>query len=463
MAGIGFELKRAVHETSYAGTIRGYLFAAVISSGPWMLSILTLGLLGVISIAFLPSQARDLLSATVTHSFAISLLTTGLIQMFVTRYLADKLYVNETEAVVPTFVGVLVLASAIQFVLMMLLYTRTSLPLDYRLPAVALYVAISGIWLSMIFLSAARDFISIVVSFAIGYAVSFVAALTLGARFGPSAYLAGFAGGQVMLLALLASRVLAEFDVNSSFGLRRSLAVFGYVRRYPGLLAIGAIYNLAFWIDKIVFWFSPEGIGVSSYLNVFPAYDTSFFLASLTLVPALAIFLLNIETDFYNHYKNFYAGIMNKRGWAEIAEAKEGMIQSVKSSYLTLFKIQAAIVLLVIALAPAMLTALGAPQSHWYIFRIAVLAMGVQVFLLDTVTILLYLDMRGSVLIVSSVFLISNLTFTLVTLRGGYAFYGYGFLYASLLSLIVAIALLQNRFANLEYLTFTRQPLNPEA
>lgn len=459
MAGIGFELKRAVHEASYIGTLRGYLYAAVISSGPWLLSVFTLALLGLISVAFLPSQARDLIAATATHSFAISLITTGFIQLFVTRYLADRLYLNDTEAVVPTFVSVLTLSSIVQFVVMALLLSRLSTPLDYRLPAIALYVGVSGIWLAMVFLSAARDYLAIVSAFVIGYAVSFIVALSLGRLLGPSGYLAGLATGQVTLLALLIARVLAEFEAKESF----SLTVFTYARRYPALLAIGVIYSVAFWIDKIAFWYSPEGVSVNSVLNVFPPYDSSFFLATLTIVPALAIFVVNIETDFYNHYRDFYQGIMNKRGFGEIVAAKDGMVRSARASYVTLFKIQGAIALLVIAFAPSILGALGTPQSQWYMFRIAVLAMGVQVFLIHTLMVLLYLDLRGSVLIVSTVFLVSNLAFTVGSMQLGYAFYGYGFLYASVLSLVVAVPLLRNRFDRLEYLTFTRQPLIPQA
>ncbi|SRR5579884_1471961 len=458
MAGIGFELRRAVHEASYLNAIRGYLYAAVISSGPWLLAILTLSLLGVVSLGFMPQESRDLFAATTTHAFAISLITVGLVQMLVTRYLADRLYVNDLTAVAPTYVSVLVLSSLLQCMLMHLLLARTALPWDYRLPAVALYVAISGTWLSMIFLNAARDFVSIVLAFAIGFAVSFAGAIVLGPRFGPSGHLTGFAAGQVLTLALLAMRVLVEFPADGSF----TLAAFAYLRRFPSLLAIGVLYNLAFWADKIVFWFSHEGVDVGSYLRVFPLYDTSFFLASLTIVPALALFIVRIETAFYEHYRAFYAAIANRRGWRDIAAAKEGMLKALPGTYLTLFKIQGAFALLTIGLTPTIMGALRVPPSYWYIFRVAVLAISVQVFLLVTVLLLLYLDLRGSVLIVSSLFLAANVVLTLLTLHLGFPYYGYGFLYASVIALVVALVLLDNRMRNLEYLTFTRQPLIPE-
>ncbi len=459
MAGIGFELRRAVGEESYVGSLKGYLYAAVISSGPWLLSVLTLSVLGIVSNAFLSLDARNLFYATTTHCFAVSLITTGLIQMTVTRYLADELYRKQTQALGPTFLTVLLLSSIVQFVVMNLLLLRTSASLNYRLAAVSLYLALSGIWLAMVFLSAARDYVSIVLSFAVGYLTSFFAAVVLGSRFGPTAYVAGFAGGQVLTLGLLTARVLTEFQPGYSF----SPEVFGYFRRYPSLIAIGLIYNLAFWADKLTFWFSSEGIEVRSIMNVFPPYDTSFFMASLTIVPALAIFIVHIETDFYRSYRSFYAAIANKRGLNEILAAKAGMLTSLRLSYLTLFKIQTATALLTIALAPVITELFHLPQSYLYIFRVSVLAMAVQIFVLITVLVLLYLDLRGSVLVISSLFLATNLGLTLTSLYGGFPFYGYGFLYASLFTLIVALLLLDNRFRNLEYLAFTRQPLKAES
>ncbi len=456
MAGIGFELRRAVHEASYAGTVRGYLYAAVISSGPWLLSVIALSLLGVVSAAFLPQEATTLFAATVTHTFAFSLITTGIFQMVVTRYLADQMYLNETESIAPTFVGVLALSSAAQFLLMNLLLASTELPLEYRVPAVALYVAVSGTWVAMVFLSAAHDYVSIVLAFTVGYIVSFALAVSLGSGFGLGAYLAGFAAGQVGTLGLLVSRVLAEFRPTRSL----DLDFLGHFRLYPALMGVGLAYNLALWIDKFVFWLSPEGVDVGTFMNVYPAYDTSFFVASLAIVPALAVFTVNLETDFYTYYKGFYAAILEQQSLRQLLAAKEGMVRSIRDSYLTLLKLQAAIALLGTTLfTPAIMGAFGIPQSEWHIFRLMVLGMSVQVFLLFTTLVLLYLDLRGSVLITVGVFLATNLGFTILTLLAGHEFYGYGFLGSTIVGTAVSIALLVNRLRNLEYLTFTRQPL----
>ena len=456
MAGIGFELQRAIREDSYLSAIQSYLYAAVISSGPWLLSVMSLSMLGVMSTSFLSQQATALFAATITHTFAVSLVTTGLFQMVVTRYLADQMYLNETGSIAPTFVSVMVLSSAAQFLVLNVLLTLTDLPLSFRLPAIALYVSVSGIWMAMIFLSAARDYVSIVLAFGTGYLVSFLAAVVIGSRFGPEAYLGGFAVGQVLTLGLLTARVFAEFEQPRSLDLEFS----GHFRRYPALIAIGFLYNLGLWADKMVFWLSPRAVDVGNYLNVFPSYDTSFFVASLVIVPALAVFTINIETSFYENYKRFYAAIQDKRGLDELLDAKRGMLKSVRGSYLTLLKIQGGLALLVTTLfTPPLMRIFDIPQDSWHVFRIMILSMSVLVFLLFTILILMYLDMRGSVLIVCSVFAATNLGFTALLLPLGEAFYGYGFLASSIVGTGVSLALLADRFAKLEYLTFVRQPL----
>ena len=55
MAGIGFELRKILSKDSYTSTMRAYLYAGLISSGPWVLSIISVMLIGVLSLgAVLP-------------------------------------------------------------------------------------------------------------------------------------------------------------------------------------------------------------------------------------------------------------------------------------------------------------------------------------------------------------------------------------------------------------------------
>ena len=67
--------------------------------------------------------------------------------------------------------------------------------------------------------------------------------------------------------------------------------------------------------------------------------------------------------------------------------------------------------------------------------------------------------MRGSAIFALSVFLLTNILVTQWTIILGYQWYGFGFLAAEALATVLAIGTLVNRFRNLEYLIFLRQPI----
>ncbi|HZX33320.1 MAG TPA: exopolysaccharide Pel transporter PelG, partial [Rhodocyclaceae bacterium] len=49
MAGIGFELRKLLKKDSLLGLLQAYTYAGVIGSGPWVLSILGILLIGLLS------------------------------------------------------------------------------------------------------------------------------------------------------------------------------------------------------------------------------------------------------------------------------------------------------------------------------------------------------------------------------------------------------------------------------
>ena len=50
MAGIGFELRRLLRDRSFLGLLRGYGYAGLITSGPWVFSIVGVLLIGILSV-----------------------------------------------------------------------------------------------------------------------------------------------------------------------------------------------------------------------------------------------------------------------------------------------------------------------------------------------------------------------------------------------------------------------------
>ncbi len=76
MAGIGFELRKMLRRDSLSGMLSAYAYAGVISSGPWVLSILGILLIGLLSIGFvIPRMLITQFQVSVTYLIAGSLIT----------------------------------------------------------------------------------------------------------------------------------------------------------------------------------------------------------------------------------------------------------------------------------------------------------------------------------------------------------------------------------------------------
>jgi len=256
-------------------------------------------------------------------------------------------------------------------------------------------------------------------------------------------------------MMLLMHRIFAEYRFEMSFG----FDFLGHLRRYPVLAAIGVTYNLGIWIDKIVFWYGPDGVQIHSWLHTHFPYDSAMFIAYLTLLPTLAIFLLRIETDFYIRYKSYYGTILQKAPLGLIEQRKDEMVKVLRESARTVLIWQGAVTTLIFLVMPFLVSLMGIDPEQVPVFRVATMGAFFHGGLLVLLILILYFDFRGSALLVSLVFLGLNAGLTLLTIRLGREFQGFGYLGATMISMLLALGVFRNRMRNLEYLTFMRQPV----
>ena len=156
MAGIGFELRRILKRDSFTSLLGAYGLAGVISSGPWVLSVLGVMLIGIVSfnLAVAGSAVVQFL-VSVTYLMAVSLTLSGLFQHVFTRWVADRLYEENKGRILPNLMGVIwvscVLALAVGLPAVLLLFPGTSSL--YKLLMLANFVVLCNLWPVTIFLS----------------------------------------------------------------------------------------------------------------------------------------------------------------------------------------------------------------------------------------------------------------------------------------------------------------------
>ncbi len=456
MAGIGFELRRLLRKETFIGEVQAYLYSTIISSGPWLLSVFCLAFLGIYFARRLDTAEQMLFRVSVVYCYAFSLIITGPVQLAATRYLADRHYAGDDEATVPAFITVLAVTLPLQAALAIWFLGRIEAGLIFKLAAGTLYLTISGIWLSMVFLSAAKDYRSIVLAFFVGTCLSLVGSVFLGDRMGLDGLMAGYVGGQILIFLSLVLRIVIEFEVAGRF----SRGVLEYLFGRVSLVAAGLALNLGIWIDKMVFWWSDEAKVIDGLLASHQLYETSTFLAYLTIIPSLSYFLIKVETDFYDQYRTFFTAITRKRAFGSIREMKARMSTTLSEGLRSILIIQGATTGLALYLAPWLMAEMNLSALYLGVLRAAILGAFLQSLFLLTVIILFYFDLRGQALVLSLFFLTANGLLSWLSLKLGFPYYGYGYALASLLSLLLGAAMLEWGLKNLEYLVFAKQPVS---
>lgn len=466
MAGIGLALQKLAEPRTYLHGSIAYLSSGIISAGPWLISVLSLALLQGAIGASLPPEDRMLLFATITYSFVASSVLTGPVQIVLTRILADHLFLGEVGAIAGTFSRALRRTAILLVVILAPFLAGAPFPIAYRLLAGSLFLTISMIWLALSVLTAARDYRSIVLAFALGYAISGGAALGLSQRLGIWGALLGFGFGQVVCLALLVERVFAEFPASPA----KPAAAGRNWGTYGSLACVGFLYHLGLWAEKILYWSSSAAVSIAGFFRTFPPYDTAILLAYLLTIPSSAVLLVNLETDFYRHYRAFYRNVLRKDGRAgiqrsrgtfqEISDAKEGMVRAARSGMVTLLKVQGVVAGFALLLAPDLGGWIGLPARYVSSMRLAVLAASGQVLVLYVVLLLLYVDARRQALIVTAVFALSNLAISRWMLYQAPDMYGLGYLLSTVLTTLIGTQRLNSVLHRLDYLTFMGQPLD---
>lgn len=448
MAGIGFELR---------SPFRAYGYAGLISSGPWVLSILAVMALGLLSLAS-AADARGVgqFLISVTYLVAFSLILTGTLQLLFTRYVADRLFERRREAILPNLIGLMTLVNALAGVsglaVLMLWFGDTS-PL-YRAEMLVSFVLLCNIWCLVVFVSGMKAYRLVLWAFAIGYGLTVAAGLALRS-FGLEGLLGGFALGQTVLLFLLLALVLRDYpgDRMFAFDLRRADQV------HRSLIFTGLFYNLGIWVDKLLFWHNPNtSEAVIGPLRASPIYDLPIFLAYLSIIPGMAVFLMRMETDFAERYDAFYDAIRGGDTLSHIQSQLASMVEAVRSGIYDILKVQGITVVALILVGPKLIAWLGFSQLYVPLFNIDIVAVGVQVLFLAILNVLFYLDRLRPALWLCLLFVVSNFLFTLISQRLGAVFYGYGYALSLTLVTLIGIAVLDREFSRLTYKTFMLQP-----
>ncbi len=455
MAGIGFELRKLLNKKSLFGLLQAYGYAGIISSGPWVLSILGIMAIGIVSVN-LQTQSDVVLSflISITYLMAFSIIIGGWLQLMLTRFVSDLIYAKKQQEIISNLLGALIVTSITSLIVALIswpLFPEQSLA--YKLLMLSSLVLLSNIWILVVMLSGIRAYKKVIAAFFMGYGLTITFSLLLRS-YGVEGLLAGFFIGQSMMMYFMLGIIVHEYTADS-------LISFDFLDKnkvFYSLAAISIIYNLGVWTDKFVFWFNPiTSEAIIGPLRSSIIYDPPIFLSYLTIIPGMAVFLLRMEADFVDKYNEFYGAIRDGGSLGKIRDLKKSMINTIRSSFLEIFKVQAVTILIVIYAADHILPLFKISTNYRMLFSIDVAAVGVQVVLLGVFNVLFYLDKRIIILNLTIFFALCNLILTITSQHLGPIYYGYGFAISVLLTTMIGFIILNQKLMRLEYETFMLQ------
>lgn len=455
MAGIGFRLQKLLSGESYTDLIKAYAYSSLISAGPFIVVIVTMGFIRMAVSSTLSLDESSLFMGFIIYEYAFSMLGISPFMYVVTRYLADKYYLKQVETFSPTYLAVLELVFLIQTLLAGSYLYFLNIEISTKLILLLLYLVLSGIWIAMIFLSAARNYLWIVSAFFAGGALSIMVALVLGYRTGLNGFLLGFTFGQGVCFFVLTTRIFLEFGYKST----HDYGYLSYLYKYSDLFFVGLFYYLGIWVDKIFFWNSSVGEEIIPGLRVFQDYDTPLFLAYVSVIPSMAFFLVQMETTFVHYYHAYYQSIRRRESLEEIQKKRIEMMKNITQQFQKFVVFQGVITGMIILFIYRIADAFFLNPAQMGILRIGLLAAFLQMGFIMIINILFYFDMRKDTAWLTVLFCFSNLILTYWTFQVGLPAYGFGYAGACGLSVLIGIFVLDGRMKALDYLTFMKQPI----
>ncbi|MFA5810918.1 MAG: exopolysaccharide Pel transporter PelG, partial [bacterium] len=238
MAGIGFRLEKILSKNSYTNLLEGYAYSAVVSAGPMLSTIFTIAMLMIITPGNIPTSDIVIFRTLVVYIYGFSLITTSFAQMIITRYISDRIFMNDYRAIVPAFVGIVVISLVIHAIIGVVAAWQLELDFGTSVTAIVLFLNIGIIWIAMIVLSAAKEFTWITKSFAAGSLLSIAAGFILGRKMGLLGLISGFTIGQALLVAMLMLQIFTEFEYRK----RIEFSFLPYFKKFTSLAFIATFY-----------------------------------------------------------------------------------------------------------------------------------------------------------------------------------------------------------------------------
>lgn len=463
MAGIGFELKKLFQKKGVLHSAKAYGYATVICAGPMLLGVvLLLGLMALCAYFGTDRHQRELLICMITYTLLASVTVTSFFSMVVTRFVADMLFEEKPQAVLPSFWGSSVLMMVLGGILYGVFLIFSGATVIQGVLCFVLFQELILVWNAMSYLTAIKDYRGIFLSFFTCVAVAFV--------LGGVLLWFGFPAIEALLTAVtIGYGIMMVWNVvllQQYFpeGNGKAFAFLQWIDAFLPLALSGFFMNFGMFSHLVIFWFSDIGVCVHGLFYGAPWHDVPALLAFMSALITTVNFVVSVEVQFYPKYRNHYS-LYNDRGTiGDIRQSEKEMLDTLKTELFYTALKQLLFTITCIALGGSLLDwlPLGFNEVMRGYFRTLCVAYGLYAVGNMVMLILLYFtDYRGACCC-TALFAVATAVLTLISLRFSYVYYGFGFLIAALLFLLASCFRLDHYTKRLPYYILSVQPLVSE-
>lgn len=459
MAGIGFKLRKIFAEHSMSAKLKGVFFATFTTIGPTLTFIAMLLLINYALNHFGAGEVdRLFFSASMFYLFLINLLIAGATGTIISRFIADQVNEGSVENVPAAMLGSLVLVSSLAALLggtvTLLLAIYTDVSPAYLLTYYAMCLVISITYSVMNFISAIKEYgrisLAYLVSILLGVGSFFIFYQVLSVELLLSVLLG-------MLLAFsLIDLVLVYLVLTFFKGSSQNYFLFmGHFRRNQMLFWGGFLYMLTLYVPTLIFWFFSELSTPIAIFRVAPAYDMAMFLAILSNVSTTVIFVVRVETNFYEKYQRYVASLIH--GTYDIIEKNRlAMVKTMNLELFYIYEVQLIVTLILTSLGIIFLPMIGyggLVLNYFPVLSIGLYATSLMYF---TTVFLYYFDDQTGSFNTMIIFFVTTLMASVTVLQFGMTYYPLPLLVGGIISWIYAFLRLRAYLKNINAQLYCR-------
>lgn len=453
MAGIGFELKKIYGRKTLAANIYGSIYATMTTIGPSVISAILMLVLKIIldQSGLTVLESRFFISST-TYIFVIGTLTAILFSTPVSRYIADCIFLEKEADILPSAFGVLVLSTSISGIIMLFLcvnmyQSQREISTLFLLNYYLLGVLVTDVYSMMTYSSALKHYTLLTFSFFLGMLLAIIVYIVCSVFLGITSVTAAYVALVCCYYLIL---FMLVFQCVKTFGLPKGqyFTFLTYFRRYPKL-AIGSIaYTFGIYCPTIIYWFFSR---ISEQVSIFytaPLYDLALFLAIIVNMPALVIFVVKVETNFYEKY-TFYVTALNNGTYDLIQKERDIMLRTMRYQLYFIYEAQLIITVVSICLISVFFPYLNVSTHMLNMFVGTSLGLYAVFCMYFTIIVFYYFSDYKSAYITSFIFLIVTFLGAIVaTLVDD--FYSLPLLIGGLCGWVISFFLLNHRMKTLD-------------